>query len=190
MSHPPVAWIDHQYDRKNAGASDSRFADYVSAHAKEFDEHWGDVSPVGFACTAWKLSTVPHLDPGYVRLHRRVLEAECVRNGWDGSLTVCARVITPWPAALSENRVWGQDRGWRGWPETFGQFVAPSQQELSRIPHVRTILLVDAPLSLADLVPAPDGPGRELPSLAARTVAVLVRELNVVLGPMVNRLDT
>jgi hypothetical protein len=129
------------------------------------------------------------LDPGYVRLHRRVLDAECVRNGWDGSLTVHARLVAPWPAALAGSQVWGQDRGWRGWPETFGQFLVPSQQELSRFPHARTVLLVDAPLAVADLAPAPDGPGRDLPDLAASTVGVLVRKLNDVLGPMIGRLD-
>ena len=120
MPQPTVAWIDQQYDRENAGLGRSRFAEHIWAHVKEFDECWGDISPVGFACVAWRLTTAPHLDPGYVRLHRRVLEAECVRNSWDGSLTVHARLVSPWPAALADSQVWGQDRGWRGWPETFG----------------------------------------------------------------------
>jgi hypothetical protein len=129
---------------------------------------------------------LPGLDPGYVRLHRRVLSAGCRRNGWDGSLTVEARLVSPWPEALASSRGWGQDRGW---PETFGQFLAPSQEELSRVPHVRPVLLVDAPLALANLPSAPDSPRRELPELAMRTVGVLMREINDLLGPMVARLD-
>lgn len=97
-----------------------------------------------------------------------MLTAECVRNGWDGSLTVRVQLVSPWPEALAASQVWGHDRGWRGWPETFGQFLAPSQEELSRIPHVRPVLLIDAPLPLADLPSVPDEPGLELPELAAR----------------------
>jgi hypothetical protein len=182
---PAVASIDQQYDREHAG----RYAGHVENNAKEFEDCWGDISPVGFACVAWRLATAPSLDPGYVRLHRRVLSAECVRNGWDGSLIAQVRLVSPWPAELAASQVWGQDRGWRGWPETFGQFLAPSQEELSRIPFVRPVLLVDAPLSLADLPPAPDAPGPGLPALAAHAVGVLVRELNDLLGPMVARLD-
>ncbi len=189
MAPLTVAWIDHHYDRENVGVGRSRFAEHVWVHAKEFDDCWGDISPVGFACVAWQLATAPHLDPGLVRFHRRVLSAECVRNTWDGSLTVEARLVSPWPAALAETQVWGQDRGWRDWPQTFGQFLAPSQQELARLPHVRSTLLVDAPVSFADLPKLPDGPGPELPELAEHAVTVLVRELNDLLTPMVTRLE-
>lgn len=189
MPQTTIAWTDQQYDRENAGTYGSRFAEHVWGHAEEFDDCWDDISPVGFACVSWRLATAPHLDPGYVRLHRRVLSAECRRNGWDGSLTVEARLVSPWPEALASSKVWGQDRGWRGWPETFGQFLAPSQEELSRVPHLRPVLLVDAPLSLADLPPVPDAARADLPELAMRAVGVLVREINDLLGPMVGRLD-
>ena len=184
-----VAWIDHQYDRENAGLGRSRFAEHVWANAKEFDDCWGDISPVGFACVAWRLATAPSLDPGFVRLHRRVLTAGCSRNGWDGSLTFGAQLVAELPVSLAASRVWRQDRGWRGWPETFGQFLAPSQQELSRVPHARPVLLVDAPLPLAGLPPVPDQAGPELPDLAERTVTVLVREIDALLAPMVARLE-
>jgi hypothetical protein len=51
------------------------------------------------------------------------------------------------------------------------------------------LLLIDAPLPLADLPPAPEEPGPELPELAIRAVSVLVRELNDLLGPMLGQLD-
>lgn len=180
-----VAWIDHKYDHEH----DGRFATHVMASAKEFEDCYGDISPVGFACVAWRLATAPYLEPGYVRFHRRVLAAECMANAWDGSLIALARLVAPWPAPLAESQVWGQDRGWQGWPETFGQFVSPSHRELSHVPYVRSMLLVDARLALTDLPPAPAGPGPELVELATRTVAVLVREMNDLLGPMVTRLD-
>ena len=122
-------------------------------------------------------------------MQRRVLVAECTRNGWDGSLTVRAQLVSAWPASLGADRVWRQDRGWRGWPETFGQFLAPSQEELSRVPHARPVLLVDAPLPLAGLPPVPDEAGPDLPDLAERTVTVLVREIDALLGPTVARLE-
>ncbi|MBU2668312.1 hypothetical protein KOI35_32850 [Actinoplanes bogorensis] len=184
-----VAWVDQHYDRENAGLGRSRFAEHVWVHAKEFDDCWGDISPVGFACVAWRLATAPHLDPGYVRLHRRVLTAGLERNSWDGSLTAAVNLVAPWPVALEANKAWTQDRGWRGWPETFGQFLAASPEELSRTPHARSSLLVEAPLPLADLPPIPDSAGPELPDLAERTVTVLVRELNALLAPMLTQLE-
>ncbi|GID31927.1 hypothetical protein Abr02nite_69100 [Paractinoplanes brasiliensis] len=189
MAPLSVAWVDEQYDRENAGLGRSRFAEHVWVHAKEFDDCWGDISPVGFACVAWRLATAPHLDPGFVRLHRRVLRAELRRNTWDGSLTAAVDLVAPWPAELNGARSWTQDRGWRGWPETFGQFLAPSQEELARIPHARSIVVVEAPLTFAGLPALPDNPGPELPELAERTVTVLVRELNDLLSPMATRLE-
>lgn len=188
MAPLTVAWIDHHYDRENAGLGRSRFAEHVWVNAKEFDDCWGDISPVGFACVAWRLATAPHLDPGFVRLHRRVLQAQCRRNTWDGSLTVAVELVAPWPGELRGSQAWTQDRGWRGWPETFGQFLAPSQEELSRVPHLRSTLTAEAPLSFAELPKLPDSPGPELPDLAERTVSVLVRELNDLLAPMVTQL--
>ena len=188
MAPLTFAWIDHHYDRENAGLGRSRFAEHVWVHAKEFDDCWGDISPVGFACVAWKLATTPHLDPGFVRLHRRVLRATCGRNTWDGSLTVAADLVAPWPAELTGSRAWTQDRGWRGWPETFGQFLAPSAEELSRVPHLRSTLTAEAPLPLTDLPRIPEDAGPELPDLGERTVTVLVRELNDLLAPLVTRL--
>ncbi|MCO8271826.1 hypothetical protein M1L60_14605 [Actinoplanes sp. TRM 88003] len=184
-----VAWIDDHYDRENAGVGRSRFAEHVWVHAKEFDDCWGDISPVNFACVAWRLATAPHLDPGFVRLHRRVLRAECRRNTWDGSLTVAVDLVAPWPGELTASRDWTRDRGWRGWPETFGQFLTPSAEELSRIPHLRSTLTAEAPLPLAGLPKIPEDAGPELPDLAERTVAVLVRELNDLLAPLVTRLE-
>jgi hypothetical protein len=89
-----VCWIDHQYDRENADPGGGRFAAHVAANANEFDDCWHDIAPVRFACAAWRLATAPRLDPGYVRLHRRVLLVECVRNGWDGSLLARARLVS------------------------------------------------------------------------------------------------
>lgn len=185
MPNPSIAWIDHQYDREHG----QRYATHVRALEAVYAEHWGDISPVGFACTSWRLATLPYLDPGYVRFHRRVLSVACERNEWDGSLTARVQLVSPPPEGLAKTQVWGQDRGWQGWPAVMGQYLTPSPEELTRFPYVRPLLLVDAPLPLTDLPPAPEGPGPDFPDLAGRAVTVLVRELNDLLGPVVAQLE-
>jgi hypothetical protein len=182
-------WIDHDYDREHAGAGRSRFGVQVERERAQFDDTWGDIAPVGFACTAWRIATPPELDPGYVRFHRRVLTAGLTRNSWDGTLVARVTVVAPWPEPLNRTRTWWRDRGWRNWPETFGQFLMPSDRELSKTPHLRALLAADAPIPLDHLPPVPDTPSADLPELAERTVSVLVRELNELLVPILRQLD-
>ena len=37
----------------------------------------------------------------------------------------------------------------RDWPQLFGQYVGPSEQDLTRSPHLRASLLVEAPVRRA-----------------------------------------
>jgi hypothetical protein len=184
-----VFWIDQEYDREHAAGGISRYGTQVERNRLEFDDAWGDIAPVGFACAAWRLATPPALDPGYARFHRRVLSADLSRNSWDGTLVARVTLVSPWPEPLTRSRTWWRDRGWRNWPETFGQFLMPSDQELSKTPHARATLSVDAPIPLDRLPPVPDEPSTDLPELAQHTVSVLVRELNELLAPMVRQLD-
>ena len=84
---------------------------------------------------------------------------------------------------------WWRDRGWRDWPQLFGQYVPPSEQDLTRSPHLRASLLVQAPVRLDDLPPAPADPGDELSRRAQLAVAVVVRELNDLISPMLQQLE-
>ena len=177
--------IDHEYDRDHGG----RYGALLAAHLDDFTDAYGDIAPVSFACTAWRLATPPACDPGYVRWHRRILQARCLRNPWDGGLTAEVTLVSPWPAALTWTREWWRDRGWHGWPEVFGQFTHPSDRDVSRSPHLRGSLLVQAPLPLADLPEAPDGPGEGVAEAADRAVVVLVRQLNELLTPLVRQLE-
>ncbi|GLY33488.1 hypothetical protein [Kineosporia sp. NBRC 101731] len=186
MPSPSIVWIDQQYDREN----DDRYATHVTALQSVFSDSFGDISPVTFACTAWRLATVPYLDPGYVRFHRRVLGVICERNAWDGSLIARVQLVSPLPGPLARTQVWGHDRGWKSWPAVLGHYLPPSPQELARFPFVRPVLLVDAPLPLTDLPPAPERPGPELAELAQRAVSVLTRELNDLLSPIINTLES
>ncbi len=181
-----VFWIDHGYDRERATAGTSRYAEHVAGNLDAFADTYGDISPVGFACTAWRLAT--DLEPGYVRMHRRVLDATCVRNEYDGGLGARVTLVAPWPAQLTANRAWTHDQGWRSWPVVMGQYVQPPARDVSRAPHARATLLVEAPLPLDSLPAAPDDPA-EVVDNAVRAVNVLVRELNTLLAPMVRQLE-
>ena len=180
-------WLDEQRDRERGAGGHGRYEAEVSGRLDEFAGCWGDIAPVAFAVTAWRLATT--LEPPYVRWHRRVVSATCVRSPWDGSVTCTAVLVSGWPAELTWSRQWQRDRGWRDWPEVFGQFVTPGERDLAHTPHLRAMLLVDAPLPLDDLPPAPDGPGAGVPAAARRAVAVLTRELDLLLAPVIGQLD-
>jgi hypothetical protein len=187
MAAPRAFWIDADFDRAQAPDSISRYGAEVGARQAEFAESWGDISPVTFAATAWRLAT--GLQPGYVRWHPRVLSATCQRSPWDGSLICEVSVVSQWPAELTWSRQWWRDRGWRDWPQLFGQYVPPSEQDLTRSPHLRASLLVQAPVRLDDLPPAPACPEDGLSRRAQRAVAVVVRELNELITPVVEQLE-
>jgi hypothetical protein len=189
MAVQQAFWIDQNFDRDHASDGRSRYGAEVRRRMHEFADAWGDIAPVTFAAVAWRLATT--LQPGYVRWHRRIVSATCARSSWDGSLTCDVTLVSPWPAELTWSRQWGRDRGWRDWPQLFGQYVAPSEQDLTRSPHLRASLLVQAPVRLDDLPPAPDGPdGNDVEQTARRAVTVLVRELNELLDPIVDQLET
>jgi hypothetical protein len=108
---------------------------------------------------------------------------------WDGSLTCEVTLVSPWPGELTWSKEWWRDRGWRDWPQLFGQYVPPSEQDLTRSPHLRAMLLVQAPVPLDDLPAAPDGPNDELEQSARRAISVLVRELDELFTPMIGQLE-
>ncbi|KAA9373158.1 hypothetical protein F5972_36450 [Microbispora cellulosiformans] len=190
MREDQAFWIDARSDRERARGGDSRYAELLRDNIGAFDGVWGDIAPVAFACAAWRVATPPVASPGLVRWHRRILSASCARNGWDGSMIARISLVSPPPAALTASRAWWRDRGWEGWPEVFGQYVEPAERDLTKIPFVRPVLLVDAPLPLDDLPPAPDGPAEDLPELAHRALVVLVRELNRLIGPMIAQIES
>ena len=161
-------WIDDDFDRERADDDGGRYGAKVRRDTFLFADTVGDISPVGFACAAWRIATPPWLDPGLIRWHRRILTALCVRNRYDGSLIGQISLVSPLPAALTWSNQWWRDRGWRDWPQTFGQFLQPSEQDLAKSPHIRASLLIEVPMSVAGLPAAPetlDGrPGGEGPA--------------------------
>jgi hypothetical protein len=175
-------WIDDHHDT-------ARYDAHLRDNLGEFAGVFGDIAPVAFACTAWRLSVPPARSPGLVHWHRRVLSAACVRSDWDGSLTAQVSLVSPWPAALSWPRDWDRDRGWRDWPTVLGQYVHPLARDLASTPYLRASLLIEAPLSFADLPPTPEGPEDAVAETARRAVTVLARELNELVSPIVRKLE-
>ena len=185
-----------------------RYAQLVRFHQDLFVDAWGDIAPVEFAVVAWRIATPPlATTPAYVRWHRRVLSAEAVRNYWDGSLLARVQLVAPSPvnlgalppvlSATPPTSPFGDDRvrepedgAWRGWPNSFGQFVTPTAQDLARGPFLRASVLVEAPLPLAGLPDAPDGPVDGFEEDAVRAISVLVRAMDRVLAPIVAGLES
>jgi hypothetical protein len=165
-----------------------RYAAAVRGQLDQFADTLDDIAPVTFACTAWRLATPPALVPAHVGWHRRILSARCGRNEWDGTLTAHVELVAPLPASLERNRSWWRDRGWRGWPELFGQYVDPTHQDVAKSPYLRGTIRVDAPVALAGLPMPPDDPD-EVQAAAQRAIVVLVRDLNDLIGPVIDQLD-
>ncbi|MEU8184888.1 hypothetical protein AB0B85_12145 [Micromonospora sp. NPDC049044] len=187
MPEPRAFWLDEQFDRERGADVGGRYEAEVRRRLDDFADSWGDISPVGFAATAWRVAT--DLSPGFVRWHRRIVSATCTRSPWDGSMVGAVTVISRWPAELTWTRQWQRDRGWRDWPQLFGQYTTPTEQDQTRSPHLRAMLQVEAPVPLDDLPPAPDGPDGDVATTARRATAVLVRELNDLLAPMIGQLE-
>ena len=82
------------------------------------------------------------------------------------------------PVALTVSREWWRDGGWPGWPEVFGQFVQPVQQDLAKSPHVQPELLVDAPPPLEQLPPAPTTASPPPRSVGFVSLVVVVATVN------------
>jgi hypothetical protein len=180
-------WLDDDFDRQHAPDGKSRYRAAVRQHLADFGDLWGDIAPVAFAVQAWQIAV--GLDPGYVRWHRRVVSATCHRSAWDGSLTGEVTVAGPWPTELVWTKQWTRDRGWRDWPQLFGQYVTPRQQDLTRVPHLRTLLLVEAPIPLDHLPPTPQSRDDDVERAARRAVMVVARGLDELLSPMLAQLD-
>jgi hypothetical protein len=195
--HGPF-WIDTEYDGEHASDGVSRYGAYLRDSAFE---PWTDDQAVELAVFAWRRATRPVMAPGYVRYHPRILTAQLERSDWDGSLLAMVDLVTPQPAQLRYLR-FDDDRGtWRDWPSetTFTgdrAWYEPGTDDLSRSPH----LLVSASLRFtvpSGQLPQPPVPASVLPGLAARelveaarrSVAVLVRELNAIISPIIERIE-
>jgi hypothetical protein len=188
VSEPLVLWLDPRAD-PTRWSEDGGYAEILQRHLADFDGIWGDIAPVAFACTAWRLATPPVAVPGFIRCHQRVLTARCEQNTWDGSLIARVSVVSPLPSALSASKAWWHDRGWQEWPQVFGQFVEPAQRDLAKYPFIRPVLHLDVPVPLEGLPVTPEGPDEALVSTAQSALVSVMRELNRFLAPVIAQLE-
>jgi hypothetical protein len=57
MATQNAFWLDDSFDREHAADGRSRYAEEVRQRVDAFADAWGDIAPVTFAVTAWRLAT-------------------------------------------------------------------------------------------------------------------------------------
>lgn len=195
MSEVPVAfWLDDDYDREYASDGISRFGAYLRDGA--FEPWTDDDQAVEWAMFAWQRATGPVMSPGYVRCHPRVLAAHVERSGWDGSMIASVSLACSWPGQLTATlsrpvSLAGRAVYWHDWPaESLGRdarFHEPGEADLAACPYALTTLSLQLTVPSADLPEPPATAGTRL-GAARRAVAVVVAELNAIIGPALRAL--
>jgi hypothetical protein len=190
---PAAFWVDGDYDREHASDGISRYAAYLRDAAFE---PWTDNDrAVEWAVFAWRRATGPVMSPGYVRCHPRVLAARLERSGWDGSLVAGVDLVSSWPTQLKTALVRGlrlgdKDAYWQDWPTEYRggdtvSYYEPSEADIAARPYLlATVGLLFTVPSAA--LPQPPATSVALLSAGQQAVAVVVAELNGIVGPVLS----
>jgi hypothetical protein len=184
-------WVDRDDDREHASDGVSRYGAYLRDAAFE---PWTDHDQaVEWAVFAWERATGPVMSPGYVRYHPRVLGAWLERSGWGGSLVAGVNLVSPWPAEIKTVltravRLGDRDAYWQDWPAEYvgGDTVSyyePSEADLAARPYLLATLSLQFTVPSAAL-PEPPATPTALLSAGQQAVAVVVAELNRIVGPV------
>jgi hypothetical protein len=192
MSVAPAAfWVDRDHDREHASDGVSRYGAYLRDAA--FEPWTDNDQAVEWAVFAWRRATGPVMSPGYVRYHPRVLAARLERSGWDGSLVVGVDLVSAWPerlkAALGRGmRLGGQNVYWQDWPVEYRggdaiSYYEPSEADVAARPYLLTTVGLRFTVPSAEL-PEPPATPAALLSAGQQAVAVMVVELNRIVGPV------
>jgi hypothetical protein len=192
MSVTPIAfWVDRDYDLAHASDGISRYGVYLRDATFE---PWTDHDQaVEWAVFAWRRATGPVMSPGYARCHPRVLAARLERSGWDGSLVAGVDLVSSWPGQLtaavaSGLRVFGRAARWQDWPTEYlgGETVSyyePSEADVAARPYLLATVGLRFTVPSAEL-PEPPAAPTALLSAGQQAVAVVVAELNRIVGPV------
>jgi hypothetical protein len=192
MSPAPTAfWIDRDYDRERASDGISRYGAYL--RDASFEPWTDNDQAVEWAVFAWRRATGPVMSPGYVRHHPRVLSARLERSGWDGSLIAGVSLIAAWPEQLTRAlvravRLGDRDAYWQDWPTEYRGggitcYYEPSEADIAARPYLLATLSVQFTVPSAAL-PKPPATSSSLLNAGQQTVAVVVAELNRIVGPI------
>jgi len=200
MTTTEAFWIDADYDTEQASDGRSRYGAYVrqnlSGFAECWDGTWDMALQVRFAAQAWRVATGPIMAPGYVRRHPRILSARLEYSYWDGSLAANVELITPWPQPLRQSSQWIKQIGhgwWHDWPMDFSDaYNDPSDEDLAKRPYLlaSAALRFTVPSGQFAHPPSAEPAAEELTELASQSVAVLVTELNRIVVPVIQTLET
>jgi hypothetical protein len=192
MSAAPAAfWVDRDYDRERASDGRSRYGAYL--RDASFEPWTDNDQAVEWAVFAWERATGPVMSPGYVRYHPRVLAARLGRSGWDGSLAAGVTLLSLWPeeikTALSRAiRLGDREVYRRDWPmECLGggtvSYHEPSEADVAARPYMLATLNLQFTVPSAAL-PGPPATPAALLDAGRQAVAMVVAELNRVVGPV------
>jgi hypothetical protein len=188
---PAAFWVDRDYDRVHASDGISRYGAYL--RDATFEPWTDNDQAVEWAVFAWWRATVPVMSPGYVRYHPRVLGSRLERSGWDGSLVAGVHLVSSWPGHLKAPlarglRLGGKNVYWQGWPaEYLGgdtiSYYEPGEADVAARPYLlATISLQFTVPSVA--LPEPPAGSTVLLSAGQQAVAVVMAELNRIVGPV------
>jgi hypothetical protein len=192
MSPAPTAfWIDGDYDREQASDGISRYGAYL--RDASFEPWTDDDQAVEWAVFVWRRATGPVMSPGYVRYHPRVLAARLERSGWDGSLIAGVSLVSAWPEQLTRAlvravRLGDGDAYWQDWPTEYRSgdttcYYEPGEADVAARPYLLTTLSLQYTVPSAAL-PEPPATSAALLSAGQQAVAVVVAELNQIVGPV------
>jgi hypothetical protein len=194
MSLTPAAfWVDRDYEREYASDGISRYGAYLRDATFE---PWTDHDQaVEWAVFAWRRATGPVMSPGYVRSHPRILAARLERSGWDGSLVAGVDLVSSWPEQLKTAlagglKPGGQDAYWQDWPSEYrgGETISyhePSEADVAARPYLLATVSLQFTVPPAELPDPPAAPAALL-NAGQQAVAVVVAELNRVVGPVLD----
>jgi hypothetical protein len=189
MTTAPTAFrVDRDYDREYASDGISRYGAYLRDVTFE---PWTDHDQqVEWAVFAWRNATGPVMSPGYARHHPRVLATRLERSGWDGGLVAD---VSAWPeqltgALVKAVRLGGREAYWQDWPtEHLGSDITryhePTEADVAARPYLLTTLSLQFTLPSAAF-PQPPATSGALLNAGQRAVAVVVAELNRIVGPL------
>jgi hypothetical protein len=194
MSTTPTAfWVDRDYDLEHASDGISRYGAYLRDAA--FEPWTDDDQAAEWAVFAWQRATGPVMSPGYVRYHPQVLGARLERSGWDGSLVADVTLVSAWPEQLTAVlvkavRLGDKEAYWQDWPaECLGgdsvSYHEPSEADVTARPYLLTALSLQFTVPPAALPQPPATPAAVL-GAGQQAVAVVVAELNRIVGPVLS----
>jgi hypothetical protein len=197
MSPVPAAfWVDRDYDREYASDGTSRYGAYL--RDATFEPWTDDDQAVEWAVFAWRRATGPVMSPGYVRYHPRVLSAQLERSGWDGSLVAGVNLVSPWPDRLTKTlaravRLGAKDAYWQDWPTEYRGgttcYYGPSEADIAASPYLLTTISLQFTVPSGSL-PAPPATAAAVLTAGQQAVAIVMAELNRIVGPVLGTGDT